>query len=367
MNYLWIIILLAIIILGILFSYDSIIEGLENNELTSIKETIQTKEEALKLKKKKHNNIRNQMKQNRQKINKLKKGQGGYKFLNNAIKTQQKEIKQLNIEIQEDNKELDELNEMVLEINKSETTPLDNEILVLDNTLSAPVDKTTPPSNILATPVNKITQTDTSAEQEYDIPSYEIQLDEEGKYDPSQFEDYIDEEQITKTTTDDGIAWVKDKDGNMIALKDDGTSWIKDEEGNMVPLNPADKLSNNINYYEPGTYKYGSSSYIPTYEDSILLSKTTGKSTVSEFIDEKSIKSGICTHYKDQPDKLEEECGKLDTNVCSSTDCCVLFGGSKCIAGNAQGPISKLHYGDITIRNRDFYYYKGKCYGNCVK
>ena len=87
MNYLWIIILLAIIILGILFSYDSIIEGLENNELTSIKETIQTKEEALKLKKKKHNNIRNQMKQNRQKINKLKKGQGGYKFLNNAIKT----------------------------------------------------------------------------------------------------------------------------------------------------------------------------------------------------------------------------------------------------------------------------------------
>jgi len=264
MNYLWIIVLLAIIILGVLFSYDSIIEGLENNELTSIKETIPT-----------------------------------------------------------------------------------------DTTLAASVNKTTP--------------SDTSVEQEYDIPSYEIQLDEEGKYDPSQFEDYIDEEQITKTTTDDGTAWVKDKDGNMIALKDDGTSWIKDEEGNMVPLNPADKLSNNINYYEPGTYKYGSSSYIPTYEDSILLSKTTGKSTVSEFIDEKSIKSGICTHYKDQPDKLEEECGKLDTNVCSSTDCCVLFGGSKCVAGNAQGPISKLYYGDITIRNRDYYYYKGKCYGNCVK
>ena len=350
MNYLWIIILLAIIILGVLFSYDSIIEGLENNELTSIKETIQTKEKELKLKKQKRNNIRKQINEDKKKLNNIKKGAWGYKFrrsvIRNKIRTQEKVIRQLNTEIQKRNKELDELNEKVLEIIKSETTP---------------------PSNTIAAPVNKITQPDTSAEQEYDIPSYEIQLDEEGKYDPSQFEDYIDEEQITKTTTDDGTAWVKDKDGNMIALKDDETSWIKDEEGNMVPLNPADKLSNNINYYEPGTYKYGSSSYIPTYEDSILLSKTTGKSTVSEFIDEKSIKSGICTHYKDQPDKLEEECGKLDTNVCSSTDCCVLFGGSKCVAGNVQGPISKLYYCDVTIRNRDYYYYKGKCYGNCVK
>lgn len=381
MNYLWIIVLLAIITLGVLFSYDNIIEGLENNELTSIKETIQTKEEALKLKKKTLNNIENQMKPNRQKFNKRKKGDWGYQSLNNAIKGQQKEIKQLNTEIQEDNKELNELNQKVLEIIESETTQPVNKITPTDNTLAAPINKITPTDNTISAPVNKITLLDilaapvnkltlpdnTLASPENNIPSYEIQLDEEGKYDPSQFEDYIDEEQITKTTTDDGTAWVKDKDGNMIGLKDDGTSWIKDEEGNMVQLNPADKLSNNINYYEPGTYKYGSSSYIPTYEDSILLSKTTGKSTVSEFIDEKSIKSGICTHYKDQPDKLEEECGKLDTNVCSSTDCCVLFGGSKCIAGNAQGPISKLHYGDITIRNRDFYYYKGKCYGNCVK
>ena len=204
-----------------------------------------------------------------------------------------------------------------------------------------------------------------NSEENDNIPRYEIQLNEEGKYDPSQFADYIDEEQITKTTTDDGIAWVKDKDGNMIGLKDDGSSWIKDEEGNMVQLNPADKLSNNINYYEPGTYKYGPNLYIPSYEDSIYLSKTTGKHTASEYLDMASLAGGICTHYKDYPDKLEEECNKLDKNICGSIDCCVLLGGSKCVSGNAQGPTSKLNYGDVTIRNRDYYYYKGKCYGNC--
>ena len=79
-----------------------------------------------------------------------------------------------------------------------------------------------------------------------------------------------------------------------------------------------------------------------------------------------SLAGGICSHYKDQPEKLEEECAKLDKNICGSTSCCVLLGGSKCVSGTAQGPISKLNYGDVTIRNRDFYYYKGKCYGNCV-
>ena len=79
-----------------------------------------------------------------------------------------------------------------------------------------------------------------------------------------------------------------------------------------------------------------------------------------------SLAGGICSHYKDQPEKLEEECAKLDKNVCGSTSCCVLLGGSKCVSGTAQGPTSNLNYGDITIRNRDFYYYKGKCYGNCV-
>lgn len=176
------------------------------------------------------------------------------------------------------------------------------------------------------------------------------------KYDPNNLEtDYIDESKLNVKEETDGIAWVKDKDGNMVALTSSDAETA------------ADKLADNINYYEPGTYKYGSSTYVPSYEDSIYLSKTTGKSTVTEFADESSTKGGICTHYKDMPEKLEEECGKLDTNLCAATNCCVLLGGSKCVAGNSTGPTSKLHYGDITIQNRDYYYYKGKCYGNCVK
>lgn len=175
------------------------------------------------------------------------------------------------------------------------------------------------------------------------------------KYDPTNLEvDYVQEDENINGQPAN-VAWVKDADGNMVELKQES-----DED-------TANRLSDNIKYYETGTYKYGSSSYVPTYQDSIYLSKTTGKTTIADFVDETSISKGICNHYKDRPEKLEEECGKLNSNLCASTDCCVLFGGSKCVAGNAQGPTSNLNYGDITIRNRDYYYYKGKCYGNCVE
>ena len=174
------------------------------------------------------------------------------------------------------------------------------------------------------------------------------------EYDPANLDiDYIKEDEIAEEPQDN-VAWVKDKDGNMVEL----------EQGDQNEA--ANKLSDNIKYYEPGTYKYGSSSYVPTYQDSIYLSKTTGQSTVTEVIDNDAISKGICSHYKDYPEKMETECNKLSKNICASTDCCVLFGSSKCVAGNAHGPTSKLNYGDITIRNRDYYYYKGKCYGNCV-
>ena len=92
----------------------------------------------------------------------------------------------------------------------------------------------------------------------------------------------------------------------------------------------ANNLSDNTKYYEPGTYKYDSGSYVPTYQDSIYLSKTTGESTVTEVTDTDAISKGICSHYKDYPEKLESECNKLDKNICASTDCCVLFGVFSC-------------------------------------
>ena len=178
----------------------------------------------------------------------------------------------------------------------------------------------------------------------YTVPRF----DEDGNFNEDDFYDYIDD------------------DAAKLAADENKGTWVKDKDGKMVQLDLGDISPNGVNYYQPGSYKYDSGLYVPSYQDSVYLSKTTGKHTASEYLDMASLAGGICSHYKDQPEKLEEECAKLDKNICGSTSCCVLLGGSKCVAGNAQGPISQLNYGDITVQNRDFYYYKGKCYGNCV-
>jgi hypothetical protein len=53
-----------------------------------------------------------------------------------------------------------------------------------------------------------------------------------------------------------------------------GTVMVIDPCGNklLIPYNPAQSLPI---YYTPGTYKYGSSAYVPSYEDSVYLSKMT--------------------------------------------------------------------------------------------
>jgi len=65
-------------------------------------------------------------------------------------------------------------------------------------------------------------------------------------------------------------------------------------------------------------------------------------------------------------DALEKKCNALDVNVCASTQCCVLLGTSKCVAGNANGPTNTTGYYDPALVNKDRYYYQGKCYGNCT-
>jgi hypothetical protein len=64
---------------------------------------------------------------------------------------------------------------------------------------------------------------------------------------------------------------------------------------------------------------------------------------------------------------LEEKCNAVAPESCASTSCCVLLGGEKCVSGNENGPYMTANYTDYTLtaRNKDFYYYQGKCYGNC--
>lgn len=139
---------------------------------------------------------------------------------------------------------------------------------------------------------------------------------------------------------------------------------VKDQNGNLVQL-PRVDVQGSVTYYQPGSFPFGASTYIPKYEDSVYLSRTTKQSTLAEYTPLNGA-LGACEKYKKLPSKNEEYCRSLDTATCSSTSCCVLLGGTKCVAGNAQGPIYKNNYGDFLLKNKDSYYYNGKCYGNCV-
>jgi len=118
-------------------------------------------------------------------------------------------------------------------------------------------------------------------------------------------------------------------------------------------------------YNVPGSFVYGPSTYVPNYADSIFLSRSTGMSTVSTAVPVSSQFGGFCEHSKTNTTEIETQCNRLPTDVCASTKCCVLLGGHKCVAGDEKGPTLKANYTDPFIRNKDLYYYQGKCYGNC--
>lgn len=129
-------------------------------------------------------------------------------------------------------------------------------------------------------------------------------------------------------------------------------------------LELSDKLGA-VTYNEPGYFRFGPSNYVPNYEDSVYLSRLTGLSYAMPVTDTGSQLSGFCAFNKSNPGQTETECNKMDKNTCASISCCVLLGGSKCVSGNESGPTMKSNFGDIYIKNKDHYYYQGKCYGNC--
>jgi hypothetical protein len=161
----------------------------------------------------------------------------------------------------------------------------------------------------------------------------------------------------------DDVSAINSRQDDKYGLKSNSIK-VKDQSGNIITMT-VPEIQGSITYYEPGTYRFGASSYVPNYEDSVFLSKTTGMSNLKKIQDTASMLGGFCQHYKNNPDKLEEICRSTDKNKCGSTSCCVLLGGSKCVYGNENGPHMKANYSDIFVRNKDFYYFQGKCYGNC--
>lgn len=145
-----------------------------------------------------------------------------------------------------------------------------------------------------------------------------------------------------------------------------GQFWIVDPSSGKPMLMPGSAATQPLpTYFQPGSFPFGVSSYIPNYEDSVFLSRSTYMPTYSPVTDTASAKGGFCAQSKANPQLIEETCGTMDVDKCASTSCCVLLGGSKCVAGNESGPTMKSNYGDRSVVNRDVYYYQGKCYGNC--
>jgi len=146
---------------------------------------------------------------------------------------------------------------------------------------------------------------------------------------------------------------------------------IKDASGNVIGSMPWDQVvTTTPRYNDPGYFRFSPSPYVPNYEDSIYLSRLTQYDDKSGQVVDYAGRlpppaGGFCAANKNNTIEIETQCGKIGKDACASTSCCVLLGGSKCVAGNEAGPTMKANYSDISVLNRDYYYYQGKCYGNC--
>ena len=131
---------------------------------------------------------------------------------------------------------------------------------------------------------------------------------------------------------------------------------LLENKDNLMPL-----------FREPGSFRYYGKTYVPSYDDSVFYSSLTGLPEYTAVKQTPDQMGGFCQQLGTDKDALEQKCNSLSSDVCASTDCCVFLGGSKCVAGNTHGPTTSSNYSDFTIQNRDFYYFKGKCYGNCYQ
>jgi hypothetical protein len=171
-----------------------------------------------------------------------------------------------------------------------------------------------------------------------------------------------------KTTEDKNDMYVNSEKGDTSNFVGSGdTLYAYDRNGNLVQV-PYESIKGMVSYYEPGNYQFdmNKNTYSPSKENTHFSSILTGETEYSQVSGTPSQMGGICKNYKNNPDLLEQACNSLDTEVCGATECCVLLGGSKCVSGDKKGPTMRSNYSDVLLKNKDFYYHKGECYGNCV-
>jgi hypothetical protein len=71
----------------------------------------------------------------------------------------------------------------------------------------------------------------------------------------------------------------------------------------------------------------------------------------------------FCSINGGNPSNLSNQCATLTSDNCNATDCCVWVNGSKCMAGDANGP--SIPSGTTGNVDADYYSYRYQCYGEC--
>ena len=111
--------------------------------------------------------------------------------------------------------------------------------------------------------------------------------------------------------------------------------------------------------------------YIDTSKTNNNILNVIPKDPTSEIISfsrpnnflESAFKEDVCEKYRNDYNTLQEKCINLTPENCKIPSCCVLLNGSKCVAGDMNGPLF-LTEGGRTV-DYQYYYNKNKCYGEC--
>ncbi len=68
--------------------------------------------------------------------------------------------------------------------------------------------------------------------------------------------------------------------------------------------------------------------------------------------------SAFCPINQENPTQLQNQCSLLTADSCNATDCCIWINGTKCVAGDASGPMEM----NLDVK---YYSYKYQCHGGC--
>lgn len=122
------------------------------------------------------------------------------------------------------------------------------------------------------------------------------------KYQESEYKNNIGDREVQFHDDEETI-----KKQNNIYDLDFGEVRVKDQNGNIVVL-PKTKAQDNVTYYEPGEFKFGASTYVPNYEDSVYLSSIGSRTILGEVKPSNCDKT--CKAYNEFKYKMDKHCAK---------------------------------------------------------